>query len=62
MEGLEVVYTQKLRGRDAVRYYRLGRPLKTLVEDYKELTSKISGKEGGAEGKLIYLKLINPLR
>lgn len=49
LEGLEVVYTQKLRGKEAVRYYKLGRPLKTLVEDYRELTSKISGEEGSEE-------------
>ena len=59
MEGLEVVYMQKLKGRDAVRYYKLGRPLKTLVEDYKELTSKISGKEGSAEWESNLIEINN---
>lgn len=59
MEGLEVVYTQKLSGADAIKYYKLGRPLKTLTEDYQALTSQISGEEGSDEWKRNLIEINN---
>lgn len=49
LNGMEVLFSQKTNGLLAIKLYRITRPLKTLQEDYKELTSKIEGEEGSEE-------------
>ena len=49
LEALEQVFTQKLEGSKAIKFYKLSKPLRTLIEDYKELVSKVSGEEGSEE-------------
>lgn len=45
LEGMEVIFKQKTNGKLAIKLYKITRPLKTLVEDYKELVSKVEGEE-----------------
>ena len=49
LNGMEVLFAQKTNGALAIKLYRITRPLKTLQEDYKELTSNIQGEEGSDE-------------
>jgi hypothetical protein len=45
LEGMETVFKQKTNGKLAIKLYKITRPLKSLVEDYKELISKVDGEE-----------------
>ena len=59
MEALEDIYSQKTKAATAVKFYRLAKPLKTLVDDYKELTSKITGEEGSTEWEANLIEINN---
>lgn len=59
LEALEDIYSQKTKAKTAVKFYRLAKPLKTLVEDYKELTSKVAGEEGSAEWEANLIEINN---
>ena len=59
LNGMEVVFAQKTNGKLAIKLYKITRPLKTLQEDYKELSNKIEGEEGSKEWEQNLIEINN---